>query len=65
MKNKIQLKINYALVLSVATAMYGYKSYQPTINTLLIKDEKNWPCFSKRHTAFIPIIVLKKNHQNP
>nr|AIA21468.1 hypothetical protein [Neopyropia fucicola] len=65
MKNKIQLKINYALVLSVTTAVYGYKSYQPTTNTLLIKDQGNMPVFSKRPTAFIPIILLKKNHQNP
>lgn len=65
MNNKIQLKFNYALVLSFATAVYGHKFYRKTISPLLIKYEYNYPFFFNRQAAFVPIIVLKKNHYNP
>lgn len=62
MNKKIQLKFNYALVLSFATAIYGCKSYNKTIRALLINYEDTYPFFYNRHAAFVPIIVLKKNH---
>nr|YP_010925760.1 hypothetical protein RMC01_pgp165 [Neoporphyra seriata]WKD83992.1 hypothetical protein [Neoporphyra seriata] len=61
MNNNIQLKSNYALLLSFATAIYGYRSYRETISTLLIKYEDRYLLLSDRHTAFIPILVVKKN----
>lgn len=61
MNNKIQLSFNYALLLSLATTIYGCRSYRETMSTLLIKYEDSYPLLSDRHTAFIPIIVLKKN----
>nr|AIA19800.1 hypothetical protein [Neoporphyra perforata]AIA20218.1 hypothetical protein [Neoporphyra perforata] len=61
MNNKIQTKFNYVLLLSCATAIYGYKSYYETISKLLIKYEDSCRLVSDRHIAFIPIIILKKN----
>nr|AIA21262.1 hypothetical protein [Pyropia kanakaensis] len=61
MNNKIQLTFNYVLLLSFATAIYGYKSCRDTTSELLIKHENSYSFLSARHTAFIPIIVLKKN----
>nr|YP_009244752.1 hypothetical protein Ppul_167 [Pyropia pulchra]AMK96994.1 hypothetical protein Ppul_167 [Pyropia pulchra] len=61
MNNKIQFKFNYALLLSCATAICGYKSCRETISVLLIKYESGYSLLSDRPAAFIPIIVLKKN----
>nr|YP_010925549.1 hypothetical protein RMC00_pgp165 [Neoporphyra dentata]WKD83781.1 hypothetical protein [Neoporphyra dentata] len=61
MNNKIQLNFNYALLLSFAIAMHGCRPYRETMSTLLIKYEDSYPLLPDRHTAFIPIIVLKKN----